>query len=393
MVEENLLDLLEDSRFKEVKRLRKKHIPLRLHWYLDEDYFSEELLGFHSSEIERMKRVCEEAYFVFEKATEKILSDRKLSEIGIPAHFEECIQYSWKNKETHPLLYGRFDINGGLGNSYGKIIEFNADTCSTLPETTLWQSTQLDLLKGKKESFNNLQPEITDCLKKLKTKITEPNPIFLGSSFGYIEDELNVDCVLDSANEAGFTPFYLDLEKVIFSDEGIFYPVGDEYEKVDVWFKMIPWDWIFNEEPELSKLLSEIIIKEKATVLNPAYTAIWQNKKFLAYITKYFPNNNIAETYLQPGFHINDYVKKPVYGRLGENIQIQRPGEMPQESEGDYGDQDVIYQRYHALPKDSERYSYQFGMFYTTKPSALNVRAQESKIITDDCEFMSHFIL
>ena len=59
----------------------------------------------------------------------------------------------------------------------------------------------------------------------------------------------------------------------------------------------------------------------------------------------------------------------------------------------DFGNQEMVYQKYYPLIKDMENYYYQTGMFYTTKPSALNLRTQESPIIGDDCEFMTHVVI
>lgn len=393
MAAESRLDHLEDSRFKEIKRLKKKHIPHRLHWYLDEEYFSEELLGIYRSEIEQFRRISDEAFYLFQRATDKILAEDKLGELGIPSSFKAVIEHTWKNKTKHPFLYGRFDINGGLKSDYGRIIEFNADTCSTIPETLLWQPLQIEHLKGNPQTFNTLKYDITSTLSGLKPMIGKENPVFLGTSFGYEEDILNVNCIIDIAYDAGFKPLYTNLENVIFSDEGVYHQIGDEYEEVDVFFKMVPWDWIFNDEPELARTLSDLIINEKVVVLNPPYTAIWQNKKFLAYITKNFANSALAETFIQKDPSITNYVKKPVYGRLGENISIETMGNSETESKGDFGNQDMVYQKYYPLNKDMEDYFYQIGMFYTTKASAINLRTQESKIITDDCEFMSHFII
>ena len=390
---ESRSDLLEDSRFKEIKRLKKKHVPNRLHWFLGEDYFSEELLGIYRSEIEQLRRISDEAFYLFQRATDKIIADDKLSELGIPLSFQKCIIHSWKNKTKHPFLYGRFDINGGLKSDYGKIIEFNADTCSTIPETLLWQPLQLAELKGNPQSFNTLNDDIKSSLSILKSTLNKPNPTFLGTSFGYIEDVENVNCIIDIAYQAGFKPMYSDLEHVTFSDEGVFYEIGGEFEEIDVLFKMVPWDWMFNDEPELARTLSDLICNDKVVVLNPPYTAIWQNKKFLAYITQHFPNNILAETYLRQEARLGEYVKKPVYGRLGENIAIQTNTKARQESKGDFGNQDMIFQKYYPLNQDMEKYYYQIGMFFTTKASAINLRAQESPIITDDCEFMSHFII
>jgi glutathionylspermidine synthase len=393
MAAESRLDRLEDSRFKEIKRLKKKHIPHRIHWYLEEEYFSEELLGIYRSEVEQLRRISDEAFYLFQRATDKIIAENRLSDLGIPLSFQNCIEHTWKNKTKHPFLYGRFDINGGLKSDYGRIIEFNADTCSTIPETLLWQPLQLEKLKGNPQSFNTLKYDITSTLSNLKSLIGKEKPTFLGTSFGYIEDKENVNCIIDIANETGYKPLYSDLEKIIFSDEGVFHQIGDEYEDIDVLFKMVPWDWMFNDEPELAKTLSELIINNKVVVLNPPYTAIWQNKKFLAYITQNFPNNILAETYLQQETRLGDFVKKPVYGRLGENITIETSSNSKQESKGDFGNQDMVYQKYYPLNQDLEKYYYQIGMFYTNRASAINLRAQESQIITDDCEFMSHFII
>jgi len=388
---ENRSDRLEDNRFKEIKRLKKKNVPHQLHWFLKDDYFSEELLGVYIFELQNYKQTSEEAFYLFEKATDKIIQNNDLEVLGIPSFFHECIIHSWNNRIKHPFLYGRFDINGGLGNNNAKIIEFNADTCTTIPETVVWQKLQHNELKGNSEQFNSLALEIGNTLTKLKSTINHSEPFILGSSFGYKEDILNVNCILDIAYDQGYKSFYVNLEEVIFSQEqGILYEINGEYQIADIWFKMIPWDWMFNEEPQLAKDLSVIITKNLCTVLNPAYTAIWQNKKFMAYITKHFPNNVIAETFSKKPLS-ESYVSKPCYGRLGESISIM--GKINTSTKGDFSEQETIFQKYYPLAKDLENYYYQVGIFYSNNACALNLRSQESKIITDDCEFMSHYVI
>lgn len=383
-------DLMEDNRFKEIKKIKKKELLPQLKWFAGEDYFSEELFGFHLSEIENLKFITSNAYSVFEKATNKIINDQQLDYLNIPRYFQPIIEKTWKERNDYPFMYGRFDINGGLDSKEARIIEFNADTCSTIPETIYWQQTQLKMLKGKLQ-FNELASHLEQLLRKIKSSVTFQDAYFLASSFGYIEDQLNCETLLDIASKCGYNSLYANLEDVTFSeDQGVLYNMGKEYQPVDVWFKLIPWDWMFNEEPELAKTLITIIEKKLCVVLNPPYTAIWQNKRFLAYITEHFPNRYIAETYLDTS-KLSSYVSKPVYGRLGENINIV--GEDRVSSKGEYESQQVVYQKYYPLPSDSENYYYQIGMFYSDRPSALNLRTQNSKIITDDCEFMSHYII
>ncbi|TKD63450.1 glutathionylspermidine synthase family protein [Flavobacterium sp. ASW18X] len=390
MGQENHSVLLEDNRFKTIKRLKKKDLPHQLYWYLKQDYFSEELLGLYWEEVDTFNKTATVAFELFQSATQKVINDQKLGDFGIPKFFWDCIHYTWEHRKEHPFLYGRFDVNGGFGNTAAKVIEFNADTCSTLPETILWQKAQLNLLTGASQ-FNTLAEDIGHTLAYLKTKIPHDQPFILGSSFGYEEDVLNVNAILDIGYEQGYKVFYTHLEDVIFSHEnGILYEINGEYQIADIWFKMIPWDWMFTDEPELAKDLATIIQKDLCTVLNPPITALWQNKKFLAYLTENYPNDCIANTYLTPA-RLSNYVAKPIFGRLGENIEIHTSKKTT--SKGDYAHQEKIHQEYIPLAKDSQKYAYQTGVFYTHKASAINLRTEDNTIITDDCEFMTHYII
>jgi glutathionylspermidine synthase len=390
----NLSVLLEDSRFEEAKLPKKKKLPHQLHWFVDQDYFSNELLGVQAQEVQQYQEVAEKAYQLFVSATNLVIEENRLISFGIPTQYKTLFEYTWNKREDHPYLYGRFDINGVLNGVQGKVIEFNADTCSTLPETLLLQKIHLDQLKGDYASFNYLEESLHLMLGKLKAKLPEDyQPAFLGSSLGYEEDVQNVGMILEAASSQGFHPVYRDLPEVNFSEEGVFVATGDDYMPIDVLFKFFPWDWAINEEPSLMQVLSDIILNEKCIVLNPFYTTLWQNKKFLAFITERFPDNTaIAKTYKDKPFS-RDYVSKPVLGRIGENIRIVKTNGQEFRTNGDYGSQDVVYQEYVANPIDKEDYSYQAGVFMVGhKAVALNYRCSEKEIINDDCEFMAHFI-
>lgn len=387
----NLSDLMEDNRFVEVKKIKKKELPLTLQNFYGDDYLYEEVLGIYSSEVSKFKFIVEEGFKIFEKATDKIIAEKSLHLLNIPTFFHSTIEKSWNEREREPLLFGRFDINGGLKEKDTRIIEFNADTCTTLPETILWQKMQLQEIKLTKGQFNNLEKDIENTLFKIKSQLPYDKPFFMASSFGHIEDKNNCNMIVNIAHKVGYETFYTDLENVVFSDEGIFFQIGREYQPVDVWFKMIPWDWIFNDEPELAKQLIKIIDEKLCIVLNPPYTAIWQNKLFLSYITQYFPNTFIAETYNERALLSGrDYVEKPIYGRMGENVKIPI---KYKETGGEFGNQQSIYQRFYPLDQDQENYYYQAGVFYTSQPSAINFRAENQEIITNNCEFVSHYII
>lgn len=382
---------MEDSRFKEVRKLKKKDLPPVLQWLAGQDYLVHEMLGIYSFEMETFKKSSKEAFQIFEKATDKIIQTRQLDYLGIPDFFHSAIRNSWENRADHPFLMGRFDLNGGTDHLETRIIEFNADTFSSVPETLVWQKLQNQ--ETYTSYFSCMEEELVKKLKDLKNRFDFDEVHMIASSLGHPEDVANCNALLLQGYQAGLQCLYKNLEEIIFSEEdGIFYDLGNgDYQPVDIWFKMIPWDWMFTFEPELAQTLSVILEKKLAVILNPPYTSVWQNKKFLSYITEHFPNSCIAETFNeQNGMSL--YVKKPVYGRVGENIYLQSE-EKKYQTHGDYSTQPVVYQKYYPLAVDEEKYSYQFGMFYSDKPLAFNARIQNSKIITDDCDFISHYLL
>ena len=151
------------------------------------------------------------------------------------------------------------------------------------------------------------------------------------------------------------------------------------------------------DEPDLLPILYKIITNELCTVLNPAYASLWQNKLFLAKLTEAYPRDMyLAKTYTSYQRELlgHHYVKKPILGRLGENVQMIKNGAVVEESSGDYGAQQPLYQEYIANAIDDENYTYQAGVFVTPEgPSALNIRTAATSIVTDECEFYSHQII
>lgn len=364
-------------------------VPPLLEWFGDqEDYFVDEIVGFTQDEIQALKDVSVEALDIFIKATEHIIQYDRLDQIGIPKVLHKVIKHTWAQRSgKHPFLYGRFDISGGVGELPSKVIEFNADTCTMVPETILWQPLQLHHA-AKMRSFNLLQRHLTDSFAKIR-QTYDDRPVLLGTSLGYEEDQANIKAILDQCvDDDTYFKYYRDLETVTFSDEGVFIEEDDGYIQVDILLKLFPWDWAADDEPGLAELLSDLILEGKVTVLSPPYTAIWQNKRFLNYITTYFPNNVIAKSYESRPPGVDKYVAKSSHGRLGEEVSIV-DGVPPKKFKHDVS----TYQEFLNLPQDQEGNYYQLSVFVTDTPCALNIRCSEGQIINDDCEFYCHYVV
>ncbi len=84
------------------------------------------------------------------------------TELNIPFNLVELVKESWEN-DVHWHLYSRFDLAGGVNGKPIKLIEFNADTPTSVFETAIIQWAMLKQ-NGLDEAaqFNNLY----DALKR-----------------------------------------------------------------------------------------------------------------------------------------------------------------------------------------------------------------------------------
>lgn len=168
------------------------------------------MVGLYASEVNYLDYLSKEAYKLMTEATDKIIKDDKLSYLGIPSFFHNTIASSWSL--GHPFSFGRFDFCGGLDGMETKIIEFNADTCTMLPETIHWQKHQLGQLPVVREQINRLKDELVSQFQSIRKNISFDDANFLASTFGYQEDVINCNAVLEAAKEANFNVFYTDLK-------------------------------------------------------------------------------------------------------------------------------------------------------------------------------------
>ena len=129
-----------------------------LSWHTDADgsaYISPELVQVSEAEAEAYYAAANALYDLFVEAGQHVIDEKLYAELGIPSNLIPLIEDSWDKDDLH--LYGRFDLAGGLDGLPIKLIEFNADTPTSLFETAI---VQWALLKAndmdEARQFNNL---------------------------------------------------------------------------------------------------------------------------------------------------------------------------------------------------------------------------------------------
>ncbi len=366
----------------------------------NKDYLSEDFVRVEEYELRAFKTAAENLHRLALRAAAEVAARNLWSRVGIPDRCVSLLEYSVKN-ETDLHLIGRFDFAGGIDKLPIKMLEYNADTCSLIPETAYVQQQHAAQEAGKlngKLPYNRYAPSIAEQLKKIMRSRPDAEPNLLVSTLGYQEDRLNADMINLGAQKAGIEDrLSIGLEGVIFSpDEGIFVKNSrDEYRRYDFWFKFIPWEFIAFEEPDLWDDLSTIIQNNLCTVVNPAVSMLLQSKALMEIMYELEPNNPylLKTTAAENDFFGGQYVRKPQFGRMGENIAVFKHSRTPTyETDGDYGDFPAVYQQLAQLNEDREGHLYQPSVFYTGEASALCFRRQDDPVIDDDAEFVGSVI-
>jgi glutathionylspermidine synthase len=246
--------------------------------------------------------------------------------------------------------------------------------------------------------FNNVYQAISDNFRRLITLFDDPElferyyegwKILFSSISGNVEEEQTVRLLQQMATDAGFVTGFEPLGGVKFDDEGIYDAHENPYE---YWFKLYPWEDIAIEEPELATQLESIMRNQKAIILNPAYTLLFQSKGMMKILCDLFPDSPyLLKTSFEPLKGV-PCVEKRMFGREGANVRIfDASGSVSDSNDGPYGNFKPVYQEYVELPTDAAGNRYQAGVFFAYEACGLGFR-RGGKILNNMSKFVGHVL-
>ena len=371
------------------------------YWHTDNDntsYVTDELVVITQTEAEAYYEASNTLYDMFAEGAQYVIDNNLFHELNIPFNLVDLVKLSWEN-DVNWHLYGRFDFAGGIDGKPIKLLEFNADTPTSLFETAIvqWAMLKFNHMDEEKQ-FNTVYEAIKENFKRLVVLGGDTNDfskyydgwrILFSSIRGNIEDENTTRLLQMAANEAGFNTDFAYVDEVGFNaQEGVF--KGDE--NFEYWFKLVPWEEIAISEGDLALLLDEIVKEQKAIILNPAYTLIFQSKAFMKILWDLFPNHPLLlETSYVP-LKGKKQVEKRAFGREGANTIIYDTDmSVLAKVDGEYGNFVPIYQEYVELPKDSKGEFYQAGVFFAYEGCGLGFR-KGGLIMENFSKFVGHRI-
>jgi len=315
--------------------------------------------------------------------------ERQLRRLRIPEAFWPLIRDSWRRKEHS--LYGRLDLSYG-GSGPAKLLEYNADTPTSIFEAAVFQWTWLEqgierrLLESGVDQFNSLHERLIEAWKKLGAA----NRLHLAGMLDSPEDATTLGYLEDTAKQAGLATTLLDIESIGWNDANGF--VDLDNETIALAFKLYPWEWMFHDA------FGAKIAGARTRWIEPPWKAILSNKGMLALLWEMFPGHpNLLPAFFEDEPNAkslsSSFVRKPLLSREGANVEIVRHGSVVAEHQGPYGAEGFIRQALAPLPNFSGQYPVLGSWLVDHIPCGLSIREDDNPITGNTSRFLPHAIL
>ncbi|WOI56340.1 glutathionylspermidine synthase family protein [Palleronia sp. LCG004] len=346
--------------------------------------------AFTLSEIEeRLERPAEELHAMCREAVARIVTSEELMEkLSIPEAHRDLVAQSWR--DGAPELYGRMDFSYG-GEGPAKLLEYNADTPTTLYETSGFQWDWLEdmiatgRLSEGSDQFNGIHEAIVERFRAMFEPDTD---IHFAAFEDSVEDYATVETIAWAAREAGMGAHFTDLRKIGVTEDGQF--ADGEDRVIGTLFKLYPWEDMLRDD------FADAIAGSSCRILEPPWKALVSNKGILPILWQMFeghPN-------LLPAFFAGEetdalgpsHVEKPIFSREGAGIRIHAGDESEVSSDTAYDSHPRILQAYAPLPKFGDEHVMCGIWLVGTEAHGMGLRVDHSRITQDTSRFRPHYI-
>jgi glutathionylspermidine synthase len=341
-------------------------------------------------QVGRIESATNELLHMLEEAGEYVVNNQLLGRLGIPPAFHEAVTASWRNEE--PTLYGRFDFAFD-GEGWPKMLEYNADTPTSLLESAVSQWDWLEDVKPHADQYNSLHDRLVAQWHTIVTKRRPagrlPRRIHFASVSDNEEDWICVHYLMDTAVQAGFDVKHVFTEGLGFNHQTGYF-VDEDDEQVDILFKLYPLEWMMRED------FGVHLLGTHTQIVEPLWKAMFSTKAILPILWQLYPDHRL----LLPAYFEHDTLpasftscaRKPLFSREGANISLIEDGkDIAQGQDQGYGAEGHVLQSLITL-KAHDGFFPVIGAWVVGDAAAgMCIREDTNRITTNMSHFVPHF--
>ena len=309
---------------------------------------------FTAAEVDTLEAVANTMQEMCLAAAQHIIDNKRYAELEIPAEAIPVIEWAW-NAEP-PALYGRFDFSwaGAQSGQAPKLLEYNADTPTSLLEAAVVQwhwleevgpslsSTPhfLTFLAAKPDQFNSIHERL---IAKWKDIAPYLNATVYFAGTDEPEDILTLAYLQDTAQQAGLSTQPIAMLDIGWNEaRNSFLDLKED--RIDSIFKLYPWETMMEEQFAAHALATY----RDMHWIEPIWKMLLSNKGILPILWELYPNHaNLLPAYFDSNgdgatHGMRDFIRKPLHSREGANITVVRNGVATVSTDGPYDGARII---------------------------------------------------
>jgi glutathionylspermidine synthase len=345
---------------------------------------------FSEKEVLMLEAATQELHGMCIEAAQHVIDNNLFALFGIPEAVAPLVRHAWENSDGgFWSLYGRFDLAYD-GVNPPKLLEFNADTPTSLFEASIVQWFWLQDYNPSADQFNSIDEKLRAAWEWINDKYGSSVYHFacLRDGHGNIppaqlrEDITNTAYILDTASSVkGLRYSFTDIGNIKWDGSDF----ADEHKtRVETLFKLYPWEWMVHE------IAIDCFGKSHVNWIEPIWKMLWSNKAILPILWQLYPNHpNLLPAYFEP--HSSSYIKKPKLSREGANIAVVQNNAVILATAGDYGEEGFIYQDIASIPNIDGNYPIIGSWIIGGEAAGMGIRESKSMITDNLSRFVPHY--
>lgn len=331
---------------------------------------------FTLAQVEEIETATNDLHQMCLRAIDVIIETGRLTQLGIPEAFHDAIADSWRRRDFS--IYGRFDLAYD-GINPPKMLEYNADTPTSLLESAVCQWYWLEDKFPDLDQFNSVHERLVERWKALPG--TEP--VYVACVADNEEDWVCATYLMDTIKQAGREPKFITVEDIGWN-EGMGYFVDLDDQPIHYLFKLYPWEFMMREDFGVK------VLSTKTQFVEPLWKAVLSCKGLLPILWELFPDHpNLLPATFEEGV-LTSYAKKPLYSREGANIVLVKDGDIIAKDEGPYGSEGHIYQQLVDMPTFDGKYPVIGSWVVNGESAGMCIREDVKAITTNMSNFIPH---
>jgi glutathionylspermidine synthase len=350
---------------------------------LDGSYWDESACyRFSADEIDALEAATAELHTMSLVAVKHVVAAGAFACFALTDWLAAAVTQSWHAQA--PSLYGRFDLRYD-GKSPPKLLEYNADTPTSLIEAAVAQWDWLQAIHPDRDQFNSVHEKLIGRWEAIRATLPGIPPVVHFTCINNNDEDFgNLEYLRDTALQAGIDARHVYIEDLGWSEpEQCF--VDLDNNPIRALFKLYPWEWMMRED------FGPNVPRAKLTVVEPAWKVLLSCKAILAVLWELYPDHpNLLPTYFTPEKLGPRFVRKPIYSREGANVEIHGPRGVYAQP-GTYGAEGYVCQAYSPLPEFDGNYPVIGSWIVGDVPCGMGVREDVTPVTRNTSRFVPHY--